>query len=532
MQRICIFDLDGTLVDSMARYGHAMTSILREENVSYGAETVKIITPLGYRGTAEYYVRELGVRDSVENLVRRMERALFTEYSQNIRLKPGVEALLRSLRASGARLFVLTASPHLVTDACLKANGVFDLFEKVWSVDDFGLTKSDTSLFYEVARVIGCSVRDVQYFDDNVIAVTNAACAGYRVYGVRDIQPADEWESVAARADVPIESFEDFEEDSMMNELKIPTQEEIARVKGLGFLRDKTTPDCFNARVPMGNGRVSAEQMEVIAAASRLFGSGKVALTSRMTFEIQGVPYANIEPLCDYLAKYGLETGGTGPRVRPVVSCKGTTCHFGLIDTFALSEKIHERFYKGYHEVKLPHKFKIGVGGCPNNCVKPDLNDLGVIGQMVPVIDLEKCRGCKTCAVAEKCPMKACRVEAGKVVLDGALCNSCGRCRATCPFGAFGEYVNGYRLYVGGRWGKKCARGVPLSHLFTSEEEVLATVEKTILFFRAYGLAGERLADTVSRVGLETVEKLLLSDELSDCREEILNAPIGFRSAT
>lgn len=48
--------------------------------------------------------------------------------------------------------------------------------------------------------------------------------------------------------------------------------------------------------------------------------------------------------------------------VRPVVSCKGTTCQYGLIDTFGLSEKLHDRFYEGYHTVTLPHKFKIAVG--------------------------------------------------------------------------------------------------------------------------------------------------------------------------
>ena len=306
----------------------------------------------------------------------------------------------------------------------------------------------------------------------------------------------------------------------------IPTPEDIARVKALGFLRDKTTPDCFNARVLTVNGRVSSEVMEAVAEAARRFGSGKVALTSRMTFEIQTIPYKNIEPLREFLAQYGLETGGTGPKVRPVVSCKGTTCTFGLIDTFSLAEKIHERFYKGYHDVKLPHKFKIGVGGCPNNCVKPDLNDVGIIGQRVPVIDLDKCRGCKVCSVEKSCPMKAVRVEDGKVLLDGTLCNNCGRCKGKCPFGAFGEYVGGYRVYVGGRWGKKCARGTPLSHLFVSEDEVLDAVEKTILFFRAYGIAGERLADTVARVGLEEVERLLLSDELLARKDEILSADL------
>ena len=302
--------------------------------------------------------------------------------------------------------------------------------------------------------------------------------------------------------------------------------EEIARVKGLGFLRDKTTEDCFNARVITRNGKITAEEMTAIADAARLFGSGEVAMTSRMTVEIQRIPYANIDPLCAYLAQFGLEVGGTGPKVRPIVSCKGTTCHFGLIDTFSLSEEIHERFYRGYHEVKLPHKFKIAVGGCPNNCVKPDLNDLGIIGQLTPNPDYGKCRGCKVCAVEKACPMKACRVENGGVVLDTDVCNSCGRCKGKCPFGVFEEYISGYRVYVGGRWGKKGNRGIPLSHLFTSREEVLSLVEKTILFFKREGIAGERLADTVARYGFERAEALLLTDELLEQKEEILCAPV------
>ena len=67
-----------------------------------------------------------------------------------------------------------------------------------------------------------------------------------------------------------------------------------------------------------------------------------------------------------------------------MVSCKGTTCQYGLIDAYDLSREIHERFFKGYGSVKLPHKFKIAVGGCPNNCVKPDLNDVGHRGPAGP----------------------------------------------------------------------------------------------------------------------------------------------------
>ena len=283
--------------------------------------------------------------------------------------------------------------------------------------------------------------------------------------------------------------------------------EEIKRVKGLGCLQDKRYPDVFNVRVLTVNGRLTTDTHRAIAEAADRFGSGEVCLTTRLTMEIQGVKYENIEPLFTFLAEYGLSAGGTGAKVRPVVSCKGTTCQYGLCDTFSLSEKIHTRFYEGYHGVALPHKFKIAVGGCPNNCVKPELNDLGIIGQRVPTVDLEKCKGCKKCKVAEACPIKTAKVVDGKVDLSG--CNHCGRCMGKCPFGAI-SYTDGYRVSIGGRWGKKVAHGVPLTRVFTSEEEVLNVVEKAICLFRDEGIAGERFADTISRLGFDYVNEKLL----------------------
>jgi len=292
-----------------------------------------------------------------------------------------------------------------------------------------------------------------------------------------------------------------------MNKL---TPNDILRVKALGCLKDKRYDDIFNVRVITRNGKITSDEHRAIAEAADRFGSGEAAMTTRLTIEIQGVKYENIEPLIEFLGEHGLETGGTGPLVRPIVSCKGTTCRFGLIDTYGLSEKIHERFYKGFHEVKLPHKFKIAVGGCPNNCVKPDLNDLGIIGQRVPEHDIEKCRGCKKCQVEAACPVGAAVLVDGKLKVDTELCNRCGRCKNTCPFGVTSTYVSGYKICIGGRWGKKTAHGIPLSKLFTSEEEILDTIERTILFYRDEGNPGERFADTINRLGFEYVESKIL----------------------
>lgn len=305
---------------------------------------------------------------------------------------------------------------------------------------------------------------------------------------------------------------------------KLPAAE-IKRLKGLGCLQDKRFDDVFNIRVITRNGKLTAAEQKVVAEASETFGSGEVTMTTRLTLEIQGVPYDNIESCIAFLQDHGLDAGGTGSKVRPIVSCKGTTCQYGLIDTFGLSEKLHERFYVGYHGIELPHKFKIAVGGCPNMCVKPDLNDLGIVGQRVPQIDLEKCRACKVCQVVKACPMGDAQIGPdGKITIDGSMCNHCGRCIGSCPFGAVTEGLAGCKVYIGGRWGKKTAHGRALDKIFTSEDEVMDVVERAILFFRDEGISGERFADTVARLGFDYVQDKLLTAPID--KEAILNKQV------
>lgn len=297
--------------------------------------------------------------------------------------------------------------------------------------------------------------------------------------------------------------------------------EDVKRVKGLGFLNNKGT-DNFSARILTVNGKITVDQHRCIADAAELFGNGNITFTSRLSIEVQGIPYEKIEDFRAYIAKAGLKTGGTGAKVRPVVSCKGTTCQYGLLDSFKVSEEIYNRFYEGYCDVALPHKFKIAVGGCPNNCLKPDLNDVGIIGQLVPAHDLDKCKGCKKCKIEEACPMHACKVVDKKIVRDEAICNHCGRCVGKCPFDVVTEDVRGYKIYIGGRWGKKISIGKHLNKVFTDLEEALNVIEKSILLFKDQGIKGERFEETIKRIGFENVERQLLSDDLLNRRDEIL----------
>ena len=302
-----------------------------------------------------------------------------------------------------------------------------------------------------------------------------------------------------------------------------PTDEK--RVKALGFLSNKGT-DNFSGRIITVNGKITAAQQQCIAEAAEKFGNGNITFTTRLTIEVQGIPYDKIEDFRACIAREGLVTGGTGSLVRPVVACKGTTCQYGLLDSFALSEEIHHRFYEGYHTVRLPHKFKIAVGGCPNNCVKPDLNDLGIIGQRIPNLDPDECNGCKKCGVVQACPMGAATLTDGVAEIDKSICNNCGRCVDKCHFDAMDGGTYGYKIYIGGRWGKKVAQGRALSKVFTDKEEALNVIEKAILLFREQGKTGERFAKTIERLGFENVEAQLLSDDLLQRKQQILDAEL------
>ncbi|MFA6849262.1 MAG: (4Fe-4S)-binding protein [Selenomonadaceae bacterium] len=297
------------------------------------------------------------------------------------------------------------------------------------------------------------------------------------------------------------------------------------RVKALGFLSNRGT-DNFSARVITVNGAITVAQTKCIAEAAELFGNGIITFTTRLTVECQGIPYEKIEDFQAYIAKAGLVTGGTGSKVRPVVSCKGSTCQYGLIDASALSKEIHERFYKGYAGVKLPHKFKIAVGGCPNNCVKPDLNDLGIIGQMIPIFDEDNCNGCKKCSIVKSCPVNAASVVDGILKINSDICNNCGRCIGKCNFDAIEDGKQGYKIYIGGRWGKQVAQGQSLNKIFTNKEEALSVIEKALLLYREQGKTGERFAQTINRLDFKNVENQLLSDEILVRKQEILDAKL------
>ncbi len=303
------------------------------------------------------------------------------------------------------------------------------------------------------------------------------------------------------------------------------TKEQITSVKARGFLQNRGT-ECFSGRLVTPAGIFTPEALRAIAECADRFGNGNVIFTARLAAEIVGIPYESIPAAEAFMAEHGLSFGGTGAKIRPVTACKGTTCIYGNIDTQALAKTIYDTFYIGMRSVSLPHKFKIGVGGCPNSCMKPSLNDVGIEGVRAFSFDPDSCRGCKTCSVAAACPSKAISVVDGKAAVNESKCTHCGVCIGKCPFGAVPkEAPSVCRVFVGGTWGKTQRMGTPLSCVFTPEE-IPAVIEKVILWYKENGRAKERLGAAVDRLGIAHLENAIAGDDLLNRKEEILAAPI------
>lgn len=180
-----IFDFDGTLVDSMPAFAKTMVRILEENEIKYPVDIVKVITPLGYKGTAEYAI-ELGLNMSVDEFIKTALDYIKDEYEKNISAKEHVKEKLKELKEKGNSLNVLTASPHSVLDVCLKRLELYQLFDNVWSSDEFEYTKAQSEIYVEVSKRLKKNISDCCFVDDNVNAIYTAKKAGMFCIGVYD----------------------------------------------------------------------------------------------------------------------------------------------------------------------------------------------------------------------------------------------------------------------------------------------------------------------------------------------------------
>ena len=267
-----------------------------------------------------------------------------------------------------------------------------------------------------------------------------------------------------------------------------------------GFMRQKQKNN-FSLRIAVVGGTLTAENLKKIAEVAEEHGEGYVHLTSRQGVEIPFIKLEDIDVVKEELAEGGCKPGVCGPRVRTVTACQGNAvCPSGNIDTQDIAKKLDERYFGR----ELPHKFKFGVTGCRNNCLKAEENDVGIKGGMTVESNHDDCIQCGVCVKA--CREGALRMEDGKIVIDREKCNNCARCVKSCPTDAWvGE--PGYIVSFGGLFGNKIYKGEQIVPIIRDKETLFRVTDAAISFFEKHANAGERFRLTLERVGKEEFKK-------------------------
>lgn len=281
--------------------------------------------------------------------------------------------------------------------------------------------------------------------------------------------------------------------------------DDYKELKKGGMMRQKEAGR-FSVRLHIVGGNLTAEQMRAICEAAEKFGRGAVHLTARQGVEIPNVPTESLSAVKESLGKTGVGVGVCGPTVRTVTACQGChVCPSGVIDAPELALAVDREFYGK----PVPHKFKVGISGCVNNCLKAEENDIGVKGWVEPSRTGPACTFCGVCAAV--CPTKAIDVSAerGAVPVDLTACIGCGDCIESCPTGAMGAGRRGYRLWAGGKFGRIPFLGRPILGVLESPGEVLEAIRKVLAFYRSEGRPRERFGDTLQRTGYEALESRL-----------------------
>jgi anaerobic sulfite reductase subunit C len=255
----------------------------------------------------------------------------------------------------------------------------------------------------------------------------------------------------------------------------------------------------FVLRLHAVGGDFSATQLRMIADVAQKYGRGEVHLNTRQGMEIHFVQKIYVDSALKQLEEGGISMGSTGPAVRIIAACPGNSiCKRGVIETREITRLLDESFFGK----EVPHKFKMAVTGCPNNCAKATENDIGIMGGVEPKWQKSECFNCGACVYA--CPVGAIEVINDNYVADKAKCTNCGTCILSCPNAAWTITKRGYKVWIGGTMGNRPRFASRIPGLVVSKDDLLALVGKAVSYYRSKGRKGERFGHMLDRIGVET----------------------------
>lgn len=200
--KAAIFDLDGTLLDSMGVWDQVDIDFLAKRGIEVPADYMGKVAAMQFRQIAEYTIARFGLPDTPEALMQEWDDMARVAYSTVVEAKPHAVEYLSYLRRSGAKLAVATSLPPALREPAMKHVGIFDYFDQIVSVDDANdVGKDRPDVFLLAAGRLGVVPEQCTVFEDLLVAMRSAKSVGMRVWAIHDDSSDGDWPDICGLAD-------------------------------------------------------------------------------------------------------------------------------------------------------------------------------------------------------------------------------------------------------------------------------------------------------------------------------------------
>jgi HAD superfamily hydrolase (TIGR01509 family) len=205
-----IFDLDGTLIDSMWVWEKIDVDYLRKRNIDMPQDMRNDIAHLSLEGTAKYFKNRFNLPDSLQEIMTEWHEMAFEEYSNNIGLKSGAKSFLDTLKESNIRIGLATSNSNALLEAVLKNNEIYHYFDAITTTNEVLRGKNFPDVYLLAAKKLKVSPQNCLVFEDILPAVQGAKSAGMKVIGVEDQSSLHQKKEIIVAADMFITKYQEL----------------------------------------------------------------------------------------------------------------------------------------------------------------------------------------------------------------------------------------------------------------------------------------------------------------------------------
>jgi len=204
-----IFDLDGTLLDSMGVWLDIDIEFLKKRGLAVPDNYFDKISAMGFSQIAAYTIERFGLTDTVDGLLQEWNDMAAYAYGHTVPMKPHAKEYLLAIKERGAKLAIATSTIPELCEIALRNHGIYDWFSAICNSNEVGCGKSRPDVFLLSAQKLGVDPRDCIVFEDILDAVKSAKSVGMTVCGVYDRASESNWDAIKDMADYAILDFRD-----------------------------------------------------------------------------------------------------------------------------------------------------------------------------------------------------------------------------------------------------------------------------------------------------------------------------------